>query len=153
MTYSKRIAVFPGSFDPFTIGHKAIIEKALPLFDNIIIAIGVNSQKTPFFSLEKRINHIESVFKNKTNISIKTYTGLTTTFCQEHNAGFIIRGVRNSIDFEFEKNIAQMNHEISSGIETIFFVTPPELSHISSTIVRELLRFGSDVSSFIPGEI
>ena len=115
----ERIAVFPGSFDPFTIGHKAIVDKALPLFDKIIIAIGVNSEKNGFFTPEKRLNYISDIYKDNPRIEVKTYSSLTVEFCKENNAKFIVRGLRNTTDFQYEKTIAQMNRQMS-GIETIF---------------------------------
>ena len=145
----ERIAVFPGSFDPFTIGHKAIVDKALPLFDKIIIAIGVNSEKNGFFTPEKRLNYISDIYKDNPRIEVKTYSSLTVEFCKENNAKFIVRGLRNTTDFQYEKTIAQMNRQMS-GIETIFLVTPPECGHISSSVVRELLTYKADVSEFVP---
>ncbi|MFO7869534.1 MAG: pantetheine-phosphate adenylyltransferase [Bacteroidales bacterium] len=153
MELTKRIAVFPGSFDPFTIGHLSILERALPLFDEIIIAIGTNSAKKSFFSLEKRIKHISSLFVDSPNISIDTYTSLTIEYCKQKNAQYILRGLRNTTDFQFEKSIAQMNKDLFPEIETIFLVTPPEHGHVSSTIIRELLSYGTDVSAYIPGKI
>ena len=148
-----KIAVFPGSFDPFTNGHKNIVERALPLFDQIIIAIGVNAEKKTMFSLEQRISDIESVFQNFQNVSVKEYTGLTIDFCKQQSAQFILRGVRNSIDFEYEKSIAQMNKEISNGIETIILCCDPEFSTISSTIIRDLHRNGHPISKYVPFSI
>ena len=145
----ERIAVFPGSFDPFTIGHKAIVDKALPLFDKIIIAIGVNSEKHGFFTPEKRLSYISDIYKDNPQIEVKIYSSLTVEFCKENNAKFIVRGLRNTTDFQYEKTIAQMNRQMS-GIETIFLVTPPEYSHISSSVVRELLTYKADVSEFVP---
>lgn len=153
MSNCKRIAVFPGSFDPFTIGHLAILERALPLFDSIIIAIGVNSSKKSFFSVEKRIAHITDVFRDNPKISVDTYTSLTVDYCKQHDAQFILRGLRNTTDFQFEKSIAQMNRELLPEVETVFLVTPPEYGHVSSTIIRELLTYGADVSAFIPGKL
>lgn len=153
MEDTKRIAVFPGSFDPFTIGHKAILDMALPLFDSIIVAIGVNSEKKDFFPLEKRIRHISQVYANNPKVSVETYTSLTIDFCKQKHAKFILRGLRNTTDFQFEKSIAQMNRQLSPNIETVFLVTPPECGHVSSTIVRELIRYGTDISNYIPGNI
>jgi pantetheine-phosphate adenylyltransferase len=153
MEITKRIAVFPGSFDPFTIGHKAILDMALPLFDSIIVAIGSNSDKKDFFPIENRINHISSIYANNTKVQIDTYTSLTIDFCKTKGALFILRGLRNTTDFQFEKSIAQMNRQLSPNIETVFLVTPPEFGHVSSTIVRELIRYGADISHYIPGTI
>jgi len=153
MASKERIAVFPGSFDPFTNGHKAILDRALPLFDKIVIAIGVNTAKKGFFELEKRLAHIESVYKDFPEVTVSTYSCLTVDFCKSIGANFILRGLRNTSDFQFEKSIAQMNRDLVTSIETVFLVTPPEYGHISSTIVRELVRYNADVSKYIPGEI
>ncbi len=147
-----KIAVFPGSFDPITVGHTNIIERALPLFDQIIIAIGINSEKKYFFPLEKRKSFIESCFKANPKVKVETYTGLTVEFCKKHKADFIIRGLRNSMDFEFEKMIAQANEKIEE-IETIFLLTSPETSFISSTIVRDVLKNKGDIEGLVPQKI
>jgi pantetheine-phosphate adenylyltransferase len=153
MCNPNRIAVFPGSFDPFTIGHKAILDMALPLFDKIIIAIGINTDKRDFFPVESRIKHIKSIFHGNLKIEVETYTCLTIDFCKQKDAHFILRGLRNTTDFQFEKSIAQMNRQLSPNIETVFLVTPPEYGHVSSTIVRELIRYGADVSNYLSGTI
>ncbi len=149
----KRTAIFPGSFSPFTIGHKSIIDRALPLFDKIIIAIGINSEKDKYFSIEERMQWIKNVYHNNSKIQIDFYEGLTVDFCKKMNANYILRGLRDSHDFKFEKNIAQMNNDLNNKIETIFLITPPEISHISSTIIRDIIKNGGDVSKFIPKEI
>ena len=148
-----KIAIFPGSFSPFSIGHKAIIEKALPLFDRIIIAVGTNSKKNQHFSIKKRIKWIKAVYFNNKKIQVKQYKGLTVDLCKKEKAGFIIRGLRNPNDFIFEKNIAQMNKKLNKDIETIFFITPSELSHISSSLIREIFKNKGDVQQFLPKEI
>ncbi len=148
-----KIAVFPGSFSPFTIGHQSIIDRALPLFDKIIIAIGINSDKNQYFSIEERMQWIKDVYSGNTNISVKFYEGLTVDFCKKEDANFILRGLRDAHDFKFEKNIAQMNQSLNNNIETIFLVTPPTISHISSTIIRDIIKNGGDVSQFIPKQI
>ena len=145
----ERIAVFPGSFDPFTIGHKVILDSALPLFNKIYIAIGCNSNKKSFFTLEKRIDDISALYKGNEKIAIETYDTLTIDFCKKVGANFILRGLRNVADFEYEQTIAQTNKQLS-GIETVFIVTPPELSNVSSSIVRELLSYGADISKYLP---
>ncbi len=145
-----RIAVFPGSFDPITTGHESIIKRSLPLFDKIIIAIGENSTKKSFFSLEKRKQWIEKVFKGKKKIEVKTYKGLTIDFCKSVGANYILRGLRTSADFEFERVIAQMNRAMEKKIETVFLLSNPELSAITSTIVRDIIRNGGDASQFVP---
>ena len=149
----KRVAVFPGSFDPFTKGHQAVVRKALPLFDEIIIAIGKNSAKKSFFSLEERTQHIEAIFKAESNVSVKTFEGLTVNFCKENNANFIIRGLRDGKDFEYEKSIAIMNNQVEESVETVFFMTDAEYLAINSVIIRDILRNGGDASKFLPTEL
>ena len=144
------IAVFPGSFDPITIGHENIVKRALPLFDEIVIGIGNNSQKKYFFSLEKREEFARRTFEGIKKVRIVTYDGLTVNFCKQIGAAHILRGLRTSADFEFERAIAQMNQAMSSGIDTVFLVSDPSMSHISSTIVREILLYKGDVSIFVP---
>jgi len=145
-----KIAVFPGSFDPFTNGHKNIVERALPLFNKIIIAIGVNAEKKTMFTPDQRIAAIASTFVTEPKVEIFEYTGLTVDFCKKHNAGYIIRGVRNSVDFEYEKAIAIMNKEIGCGVESLFLCSDPQYSIISSTIIRDLYRNGRDISQYVP---
>tara|TARA_B110000003_G_C16602500_1_gene516220 strand:- start:825 stop:1283 length:459 start_codon:yes stop_codon:yes gene_type:complete len=148
-----KIAVFPGSFSPFTNGHEDIVNRALPLFEKIFIAVGINSDKNQYFSIEERIEWIEAVYKNNPKINVMKYTGLTVDFCQKERANFIIRGLRNSDDFEFEKNIAHMNKDLNIDIETVFLISRPEISHISSSLIRDIIKNGGDVSKFIPKEI
>lgn len=150
---NKRIAIFPGSFDPITKGHENILRRALPLFDEIIIAIGKNSSKQNYFSLEQRENWIKQVFANEPKVRIESYTGLTIDFCKKVNAKFILRGLRTSADFEFEKSIAQNNNIMAPEIETVFILPIPELSAINSTIVRDIIRNGGDASPFVPKSI
>ncbi|MBP9600398.1 MAG: pantetheine-phosphate adenylyltransferase [Lutibacter sp.] len=145
-------AIFPGSFDPITLGHVDIINRALPLFDEIIIAIGVNSDKKYMFSLEDRIQFIKEHFKNEPKISVDTYTGLTIDFCKKTNVDFILRGLRNPADFEFEKAIAQTNRHLST-IETVFLLTSTDTAFISSSIVRDVYRHGGDISAFVPSSV
>lgn len=144
-----KIAIFPGSFDPITNGHVDIIERALPLFDEIIIAIGVNSDKRYMFPLEQRKQFILDTFKNESKISVDTYEGLTIDYCKKIGADFILRGLRNPADFEFEKAIAHANRTLSK-IETIFLLTSAKTSFISSSIVRDILKYDGDVSKFVP---
>ncbi|HEX8514866.1 MAG TPA: pantetheine-phosphate adenylyltransferase [Bacteroidia bacterium] len=146
----KRIAIFPGSFDPITKGHENILQRALPLFDEIIIAIGKNSSKQSYFSLEQREKWIRQLFGNEPKVKVETYTGLTIEFCKKMNARFILRGLRTSADFEFEKSIAQNNKIMYPEIETIFILPVPELSAINSTIVRDIIRNNGDASPFVP---
>lgn len=150
---NKRIAVYPGTFDPVTKGHEALVLKALPLFDEIIIAIGHNSNKQTYFTLEQRKNWLEKIFEKYPQIKIDTYDTLTVNFCKEKQAKFILRGLRSSTDFEFEKNIAQANSSISPEIETVFLVSSPGLSAVNSSIVRDIHRHGGDISQFIPNGI
>jgi len=147
-----RKAIFPGSFDPITLGHVDIINRALPLFDEIIIAIGINSDKKYMFSLEEREHFIKENYKNEPKIKVVTYSGLTTDFCQKMNVDFILRGLRNPADFEFEKAIAQTNRKLSN-IETVFLLTSATTSFISSSIVRDVYRHGGDISSFVPKSV
>ncbi|MDC1188948.1 pantetheine-phosphate adenylyltransferase [Flavobacteriales bacterium] len=149
----KRTAVFPGSFDPFTKGHEAIVQKALPLFDEIIIAIGRNSDKKYFFTLEERISHIKTVFGDEPKIKVVSFDGLTVNFCKENNSNFIVRGLRDVKDFEYEKSIAIMNNKIEESIETIFLMTNTEFLAINSVIVRDILRNNGDVSQFLPEKL
>jgi len=149
----KRIAIFPGSFDPITKGHEDVILRAASLFDEVIVAIGTNTSKKAFFSLEKRIEFIQSTFVTNPNISVDTYTGLTVDFCKKVNANFILRGVRNAIDLEYEKSISQLNRKLAPEIDTVFLMTMSEHSAISSTIVREILTHNGDVSMFIPDKV
>lgn len=142
-------AVFPGSFDPITLGHVDIIERALPLFDEVILAIGINSDKKYMFSLEERLDFLKKTFENEPKIKVDTYQGLTVDFCKEQEAAFILRGLRNGIDLEFEKAIAQTNFKMS-GIESLFFITSSGKSHLSSTIVRDVIRNGGDYSFMVP---
>ena len=146
----KKIAVFPGSFDPITKGHESIIRRALPLFDGIIIALGNNTNKNNFFSLEKRLKWIEQLFASEPRLTVQQYSGLTIDFCKKVNAQYILRGLRTSEDFEFERTIASMNKAMYPEIETVFILSNPELSAINSTIVRDILRHGGDASQFIP---
>lgn len=149
----KRIAIFPGSFDPITIGHVDILERALPLFEKIVLAIGTNSQKKYFFSLEERLSLIKKVFENEPKIEVRTYSGLTANFATEIGANFLLRGVRNANDFEFEKTIAQLNQALQANLETVLLVCQPKYSHISSTIVREILIHKGNAEKFLPAAI
>ena len=145
-----KTAIFPGSFDPFTIGHLDIIQRALPLFDTIIVAIGNNREKSCMFSLEERLDNIRKVFKTNPHIEVVTYSGLTTDLCREKGAGFILRGVRTPSDYEYERNIADINRTIAPDIETVLLFADPSLSVISSSMVRELNAFGKDITPYLP---
>jgi pantetheine-phosphate adenylyltransferase len=146
----ERIAVFPGSFDPITRGHESIILRALPLFDRLIVAIGENSEKMSYFSLAQRINWIEKVFENVPEISVVSYQGLTVDYCRSVQARFILRGLRTSADFEFERSIGQINKNLNPDIETVFLLTTPEYTALNSSIVRDIIRNGGDASRFVP---
>lgn len=143
----KRIAVFPGSFDPFTKGHESVVKKALTLFDEVIVAIGYNTSKVYLFDIEDRKNHIRSIFKDE-RVIVETFDGLTVDYCKKKNAQFIVRGLRDTKDFEYEKNIAQMNVDIS-GIESVFFMTEPQFAAINATIVREIYKSGGEIDLFV----
>jgi len=146
----EKIALFPGSFDPITRGHESIVKRALPLFDKIIVAIGVNDQKKSFFPLQQRLGWINKVFRDFPEVEVITYEGLTVDLCKKLNAMYILRGLRTSADFEFERSIGQMNKKMLPGVETVFFLTTPEYTALNSYIVRDIIRNGGDASPFIP---
>jgi len=148
-----KIAIFPGSFDPITCGHKSIIRRAIPLFDKIIIAIGINALKSTYFDLETRKAMIRAVFVDCEKVEIQSYTGLTIDFCSEVNARFLLRGLRTSADFEFERSIGQINKQLNPDIETVFLLTQPEHTAINSSIVRDILRHKGKVDQFVPVEV
>ena len=150
---SQKIAVFPGSFDPITKGHVNIVERALPLFDKVVIAIGNNSSKKYAFSFAQREQWIKDIFKKHKNIEVMAYEGLTVNFVKKVNATYLIRGIRNSNDFEYEKTIAQLNKAMAPELETICILSDPEHAHISSTIVREIILNGGDPGIFLPEEV
>ncbi|MBS1773681.1 MAG: pantetheine-phosphate adenylyltransferase [Bacteroidetes bacterium] len=149
----QRICVFPGTFDPITLGHVDVIKRSVSLFDKLIIAIGVNSQKAPMFSIEQRITWIKEIFKDYPQITATSYDGLTINYCKEVGAKYMIRGIRYISDFEYEKAIADMNRMLVPEVETIFLTCAPEYSTISSTIVRDVIRNGGDVSKIVPSEV
>jgi pantetheine-phosphate adenylyltransferase len=149
----KKIAVFPGSFDPFTIGHEAIARKALTLFDEIIIAVGANALKKNYYPLVTRKEMINRIFSDEPRISVDHYEGLTVDYCLRKNASYLIRGLRTAADFEFERAIAQVNRVLAPNIESVFLLTVPEHSHINSSIVRDIIRSGGDASRFVPTSI
>lgn len=148
-----KICVFPGTFDPITLGHKDIIERARPLFDKIVIGVGLNSSKKPMFSVEQRINWINEVFANDDNIIAESYEGLTIQFCKQKKADFILRGIRYVADFEYERAIADMNAMLADEIETIFLTSSSKFASFSSTLVRDVHKNGGDVTPFIPAEV
>ncbi len=145
-----RTCLFPGTFDPVTLGHIDIIIRAKPLFDNIIIGVGKNSTKTPMFSAEKRLQWFEEIFKDEPGISAAIYEGLTVDYCRKTGAKFILRGIRYVSDFEYEKAIADANRTLDHSIETIFLTCEPKYTSIASTIVRDIIRNGGDASPFLP---
>ncbi len=153
MKTKKRIAIFPGSFDPITIGHVDIVKRALPLFDEIIIAIGQHAEKKYLYSLKNRRKWIQEVFKNEHSIKVDDYAGLTVDYCKQKNSNYILRGIRTAADFEYEKVIAHANHSMNEDVETILILSRPELSFVSSSVVREILNNGGNANQFIPKEI
>jgi pantetheine-phosphate adenylyltransferase len=150
---TKRIALFPGTFDPITVGHVNIITRAMSLFDEIVIGIGHNSNKATLFPLETRLSWIEQIFKNEPKIIVASYQGLTVNFCKEIGANFILRGLRNMADFDYEKNIAQMNKLVHKEAETVFLMCDPAYTPISSSVVRDLIRNGGNIEGFVPNEV
>ena len=146
----QKIAIFPGSFDPITRGHENIIQRAVPLFDKIIIAIGQNTDKKNHFSIKERIGFLKTVFIDFPTVEVDQYSGLTVEYCRKVGANYILRGLRTSADFEFERSIGQVNKKLYPEIETIFYLTLPEFTAINSSVVRDILRHGGDPSMFIP---
>jgi pantetheine-phosphate adenylyltransferase len=148
-----KIAVFPGSFDPITRGHESILRRALPLFDKIIVAVGVNADKRGYFPVEKRLEWLNQTFSDLPQVSVESYFGLTVDFCTKMNASYIIRGLRTSADFEFERSVAQVNLKLVPEIETVFMLAMPEYVMVTSSIVREVHKHGGDIEQFIPEAI
>lgn len=149
----QRICLFPGTFDPITLGHIDIIERAVSLFDKLVIGVGINSSKQPMFSIEQRTEWFKDIFQNEPRIEVAGYEGLTVNFCKTIRANYILRGIRYVSDFEYEKAIADMNRMLEPGIETLFLTCSPDYSTISSTLVRDVIRNGGDVSKFVPKEV
>lgn len=145
-----KICVFPGSFDPITSGHVDLVNRAIPLFDQIIVAVGINASKQYLFPLEKRMDWIQQCFQNEPSVSVATYNNLTADFCNQVGAKYLLRGLRNASDFDYEKTISQINNIIGEGVETVFLISQPNFSHVSSTIVREIIKGGADASPFLP---
>lgn len=147
----KKIALFPGTFDPFTKGHEDIVIRGLQMFDEIVIAIGYNSQKsTRYFAIDMMIEQIKKTFKNRPEIKVHTYAELTASFAKKHNAKFLLRGIRNTTDFEYENSISQINRKLYDELESVFLITTPQFAWINSSIIREVHRYGGDVSDFLP---
>ncbi len=145
----RRIALFPGTFDPFTLGHQSLVKRVLTCADAVVIAIGINEKKQTYYTLEQRVAAIRALYAEEPRVKVITYSGLTVDVAQQEQASFILRGVRSVIDFEYEKAIADVNRQLT-GIETLLLFTEPAYAHISSSVVRELLHFGKDVSAFLP---
>lgn len=149
----KRICLFPGTFDPLTLGHVDIINRALPLFDKIVVGIGLNSSKAPMFTAEQRLQWIRDIYKDEDRVEGAVYEGLTIDYCKKIGANFILRGIRYVSDFEYEKTIADANRTLDRTIETIFLTGEPKYTSVASTIVRDILRNGGDASLFLPEEV
>jgi len=149
----QRICLFPGTFDPVTLGHIDVITRAVSLFDKLVIGVGINSSKQPMFTLEQRTGWFKEIFKDEPRIEVTGYEGLTVEFCKKIGANYILRGIRYVSDFEYEKAIADMNRMLEPGIETLFLTCSPDYSTISSTLVRDVIRNGGDVSKFVPKEV
>ena len=149
LTEQRRIALFPGTFDPFTLGHQSLVSRVLTCADVVVIAIGINEKKQTYYTLEQRVEAIRNLYADEPRVKVITYSGLTVDVAQQEGACFILRGVRSVIDFEYEKAIADVNRQLT-GIETLLLFTEPAYAHISSSVVRELLHFGKDVSAFLP---
>lgn len=145
-----KVAIFPGSFDPFTVGHESVVKRAISMFDKIVIMIGYNANKQSFFPIEKRLKWINQVFKNETKIEVQIHEGLTVDFCKEVGAKYILRGLRTSSDFEYERAIAQINKKMHPEIETVFLLTLPEHTPVNATIIRDIVSHGGDASMFLP---
>lgn len=146
----QRICLFPGTFDPVTLGHTDVIDRAIDLFDELIIGIGVNSAKQPMYSVEQRMEWIREIYKDQPKVKVASYEGLTVRFCKEVHANFILRGIRYVSDFEYEKAIADMNRMMDESIETIFLTCSPRYSTVASTLVRDVIRHGGDATQFVP---
>ena len=147
---TEHIAIFPGSFDPFTKGHEDIARRGAKLFDKLIIGIGHNSKKKRYFPLESTVQNIRNLFSDLPNIEVEPYQILTVDFAKQHGANYIIRGLRNTTDFEYENSIAEANRQIYPDLETVFLITTPKYAHISSSIIREMHKFGQDLTGFMP---
>ncbi|MFY0601532.1 MAG: pantetheine-phosphate adenylyltransferase [Cyclobacteriaceae bacterium] len=149
----KRVALFPGSFDPFTKGHEDIVLRSLRLFDEVVIAIGFNQKKKRYFDIDMMVSRIRGAFEGNKRVKIEVYDELTAKFANNFNAKFLVRGLRNTTDFEYENSISQINKHLNDELETIFLITSPELAPISSSIIREVHKYGEDVSHFLPYDL
>ncbi len=147
---NKKVAFFPGSFDPFTRGHADIVERGLELFDEIVIGIGTNTSKKRYFQLDSIVESIKKSFNDNPRVKVVPYDALTATVALEQNAKFILRGLRNTTDFEYENTISQVNRQLDGTLETVFLITSPQFAPISSTIVRELHKYGADITPYVP---
>jgi len=149
----EKTAVFAGSFDPFTIGHESIVRRGFLLFDKIIVAIGYNANKKGFFPLEERLKWVKQVFENDKQVSVDYYEGLTIDYCRKVNAKFLLRGIRTSADFEYERSIAQVNKAMNPTVESVFLLTSPEYTPVTSSLVRDIIIHGGDASKFLPNSM
>jgi pantetheine-phosphate adenylyltransferase len=150
----KKLAIFPGTFDPYTMGHHDIVMRSLKIFDEVIIGIGYNStKKNRYFEIDLMVEKIKSVYADLNSVKVIVYNELTSTLAKKHNAQFLIRGLRNTTDFEYENTISQMNRYLNEELETVFLITSPEYASISSTIIREVHRYGTNVNEFLPYKI
>jgi pantetheine-phosphate adenylyltransferase len=150
---NQRIAVFAGTFDPITNGHLDVVNRSLSLFDKVIIAIGENTKKQTLYSPEKRLSWIKKIYEGESRVDVQCYSGLTVDFCRSVGAGFIVRGLRNGSDYDYEAHIAQLNRELSPEIETVFVITSPQVSYISSSLVRDLIIYGGNFAPFVPDAV
>ena len=146
----KRIAIFPGSFDPFTKGHEDIVRRGLYLFDRIVVGVGHNSRKNRYFHIDQMLSYINATFDDEPRVGVITYDELTAELAQRYQARYLLRGLRNTTDFEYENSISQVNRYLNSDLETVFLITSPPYAHINSSIIREVHRYGGDVSEFLP---
>lgn len=149
----QKIAVFPGSFDPVTRGHESVVRRAIPLFDTIIVALGVNAEKKSMFTTEQRMEWLRKTFQDCPAVQVQAYEGLTVEFCRQCSATYILRGLRSSADFEFERTIAHLNQKMVAEVETVFLLAEQEFSALNSSMVREIIRYGGDVSPFVPAAV
>ena len=146
----KRVALFPGSFDPFTLGHEDIVRRGLSLFDKIVVSVGHNSQKRRYIPIETMLKYIQQTFQGESRIEVITYDELTAELAKQYQANYLLRGLRNTTDFEYENSISQVNRYLNTQLETVFLITSPAYAHINSSIIREVHRYGGDVDAFLP---